>query len=393
MWVLHIANSYGGTEVYTRLIQELDGLGIKQTIFVPLNPNNRIRKGNFPIEFRTIDSLIIYSTELELFHRYFYNLKIKKILSEIEKHIDLTKIDLIHAGLFTSDGAVAYELSKKYSIPFIVAIRNTDVNVYYKQMWWKRRYFHSILESSSSAIFISHAYKKLFAKMINDKIEKFEEKSVVIPNGLNPYFLENKTKEVKKINNPVRIVYAGAFNKGKNILEVIKALEILLKKGYLIKFNAIGKGLEFRNEEEKYINEIYRYTKNKNWVTISESLSKKELLLELKKNDIFVMPSAPETFGLIYLEALSQGLPIIYANGEGFDGFYHDKYIGLGVDHKDPGHIATGIEQIINDYNQIASNVFKLNLRNDFQWLEIAKKYLKLYKQVTYNTRSISDLS
>src|SRR5690606_848863 len=166
MHILHIANSYGGTEVYTQLIKHLDELGIKQTVYVPLNPNNRNRVGNFLIEFKVKNSKIIYSTKLEQIHRFLLGLKIKTIVSDIEKYIDLKSIDLIHAGLFCTDGSVAYEISKKYSKPYIVAVRNTDVNFYYKKFFWNRSYFNKVLENSKKIIFISHQYKFNFLKLL-----------------------------------------------------------------------------------------------------------------------------------------------------------------------------------------------------------------------------------
>lgn len=54
-------------------------------------------------------------------------------------------------------------------------------------------------------------------------------------------------------------------------------------------------------------------------------LWKKQLREAFSISDIFVMPSKPETFGLVYVEALSQGLPILYAKGEGFDGYFDEE--------------------------------------------------------------------
>src|SRR5690606_11180955 len=49
--------------------------------------------------------------------------------------------------------------------------------------------------------------------------------------------------------------------------------------------------------------------------------------------DIFAMPSKAETFGLVYVEAMLQGLPILYTANEGIDGFYQEK-IGEKVSKK-----------------------------------------------------------
>ena len=92
------------------------------------------------------------------------------------------------------------------------------------------------------------------------------------------------------------------------------------------------------------------------------------------------MPSTSETFGLVYVEALSQGLPIIYAKGQGFDGYYSNIGIGFGVNARDYNDIANKIEQIIDNYDQISSNISKLDLEDDFDWENIAARYFELYK-------------
>lgn len=56
------------------------------------------------------------------------------------------------------------------------------------------------------------------------------------------------------------------------------------------------------------------------------------------ESDIFVMVSHSETFGLVYIEALSQGLPILYTRGQGIDGTLKEK-IGEAADSYDENSI------------------------------------------------------
>lgn len=381
--VLHIANSYGGTEVYSNLISALDVLGVKQTVFIPLNPNNRNRLGNQLLKFSVSGSRIIYSVALKCYHRYLYECKIDTIKREIVDQVDLKEIDLIHAGLFCTDGAVAFELSKKYEIPYIVAVRNTDVNTYYKKMWWKRSYFHSILNYAQNIVFISPQYKVAFLTGLkNANVANLDPKSVIIPNGIDSFYLTNRLVGEKNIHAPVRVIYAGAFNQGKNIHQVIYALDILIKKGRKIKFSIIGRGLKFRKEEGEYVRKIYELAESRDWIQISDSKPKDELILEFRESDIFVMPSVPETFGLVYVEALTQGLPVIYAKGQGFDGYYHDMNIGFSVDPSDNNDLSNKLEFLIDNYNLVASNVSRLELEKDFSWKNISKRYFELYKKV-----------
>lgn len=383
--VLHITNSYGGTEVYSNLIIALDKLGIQQTIFVPLNSKNHKRIDGKQLHFTVSDSIIIYSTALKKYHKFLYRKKINTILNEVEKNIDIKNINLIQAGLFCTDGAVAYELHKKFQIPYIVAVRNTDVNTYYKKMFWERSYFYSILENSAYIIFLSPKYKLTFLNLLNNKnIDIINEKSIVIPNGVDSLYLENRIKLVKKINSPIRFVFAGAFNRGKNIHKVISALDKLKEKGFNIHFSIIGKGLMYRNEDDNYVRKILELEKNRDWIDVFESKARNELIKIFEYSDIFVMPSIPETFGLVYVEALSQGLPIIYANGQGFDGYYNDRNIGYGVNPSDTKDISEKLELIINNFEKLSLNITKLNLEEDFSWKNISFFYLKLYKKILF---------
>src|SRR5690554_6645096 len=119
MHVLHITNDFGGTAVYRNLYQHLDRIGVKQTVFVPLNPRVKDRKGNHDFAFKTEGSKIIYSHSQKWYHRYLYESKISGVVKDLKKSIDLNDISIIHAGTLCMTGAVAYEVCKQTKIPFI----------------------------------------------------------------------------------------------------------------------------------------------------------------------------------------------------------------------------------------------------------------------------------
>ena len=97
-----------------------------------------------------------------------------------------------------------------------------------------------------------------------------------------------------------------------------------------------------------------------------------------RENDIFVMPSITETFGLVYPEAMSQGLPLIYTRGQGFDGQLEDGKVGYSVDCDNPKEIAERIVDITKEYNQLSSN--SIANCNRFSWNNIIDSYEKIYK-------------
>ena len=90
------------------------------------------------------------------------------------------------------------------------------------------------------------------------------------------------------------------------------------------------------------------------------------------------MPSFTETFGLVYAEAMSQGLPVVYTRGQGFDGQFEEGFAGYSVNSNSPEEIADVIEKIIADYSTISANCISGALQ--FNWKEIAEKYYEIYE-------------
>lgn len=385
MTVLHIANSYGGTSVYTNLYTAIDhNSECVQLVHVPLNSRNHHRVGNKMIDFKCEGSRIEYSTILKNYHRFLYGLKISAIVKDIERKFDMSKVDVIHAGTLCLDGAAAYELSKKYNIPYVVAVRNTDVNSYYKNLKWRHGYFTNILKNAAKVIFISPRFKDIFMDTFvpASSRKQIEDHLLVIPNGVEKTFLDNKSSEKKTLGKTINLIFVAAFYKGKGLVETIKAIDLLREKGFDITLNAIGKGLPNRPQDAEYIHIIESLEIDRDWLTTQPFKKPLEIIDEMKKADAFIMVSKPETFGLVYVEALSQHLPIIYAAGQGFDGFYPDGFVGYPAEGGNVESIAEKIENLIKNYEHISANVCSLELDKDFEWNNIGNKYINIYKSI-----------
>lgn len=383
MTILHIANSYGGTSVYTNLYTAIDSnIDATQWVYVPLNSRNHNRIGNKLIDFRNKESEIYYSTVLKSYHKYLYGLRIHSIVKDVERKYDINKVDVIHAGTLCLDGAVAYELSKKYNKPYIVAVRNTDVAYY--RLNWRKAYFTRIMKNAAKIVFISPKFKDLFivARVPYADKDYIERKVLVIPNGIDRLFLENKPNGHTTFAGELNLIFVAAFYKGKGLIETIQAIEKLREKGYKITLNAIGKGLPNRPQDAEYISQVESLAEGRAWIRTQNFKPAKEIIEEMRCANAFIMVSKPETFGLVYVEALSQHLPIIYAQGQGFDGFFPDGFVGYPAKAGDVDSIAEKIESLIKNYSSISRNVESLDLDKDFEWSNIANKYINLYNNI-----------
>src|SRR5690606_19601822 len=108
-------------------------------------------------------------------------------------------------------------------------------------------------------------------------------------------------------------------------------------------------------------------------------VNKSQLLTLYRQSDIFVLPSIKETFGLVYPEAMSQGLPVIYTKGQGFDKQFQEGQVGYSINCLEPDDIAEKILFVIERYNELSIRSTELVER--FSWERIVKDYQKVYEE------------
>ena len=267
------------------------------------------------------------------------------------------------------------KIKEAYGIPYIVAVRDTDINTFFKYLIYLRRLGIKILSEADKIVFLSEPYRDyLIDNYIPQNLrDKIFTKSIVIPNGINRFWHENVGIN-KCINNKqkLKLLYVGAISKRKNINTTIKAIQVLRGRGYDIEYTVVGKIVD---------KHLFDGFKDLEFINYVEPVSKEELIEIYRDNDIFVMPSITETFGLVYAEAMSQGLPIIYTKGQGFDGHFESGVVGYSVSCFDNEDIADNIIRIINNYEEISNNC--ISLFSKFNWDRIALEYTKLYFRLT----------
>ena len=93
---------------------------------------------------------------------------------------------------------------------------------------------------------------------------------------------------------------------------------------------------------------------------------------------MFAMPSIHETFGLVYIEALSQGLPVLYTKGQGVDGSL-ESTAGIGVDPLSIDDIAEAIKLIILNQSTYSNKTVPFT---NYRWNNIGKSYFEEYKRI-----------
>lgn len=368
--ILHINGNYPHHSLHSELVSKLADFGDEQFVFVPM------RGGEFRDKYRMERSDISYEYAdiLNSVDRVFFIAKVKKLAKAVEKAVDMDKVDCILAGTLYSDGAVAYILSKKHGIPYAVAVRNTDLNVHMKYRQYLNKLLHLIIENASNIILIAPSYKEPIQKRLRNS-KCISEKFKVIPNAVNGFWFQSEPPK-KMLHKPIELLFVGEVCRLKNLETVIKAIRIMMDKGYDAHFRIVGNG--------DRIKRCHRLAKSLGIADKVEFCGWQDSMEKIKSfystSDIFVMPSLTETFGTVYIEALSQGLPIIYTKGQGVDGYFPVGSVGFACDPKNAEEIAGRIIEIAGNYQAISKRSIAESRR--FQWDAVAREYHSVLKMM-----------
>lgn len=375
MKLLQICNDFAGSKVHCNLAKQLDEKNINQVLYCPVREESLVGKNKFDskhIEF-------IYSFCIKSWYKYAYHYKAFKLYKDLKRNVDLSSVNIIHAHTLFSDGVLAYKAHKEYGLPYVVAVRNTDVNDYIRLM---RHCYHTgreILLNAEKVFFISAALKKKFedSKFVVPILEKVKHKFVLQPNGIDNYWHGHISHDERRGHD---ILYVGDFSANKNVVRLAEAvLELRKENGFNdVRLKIVGgevKGGGRRNDGKTQA----VIDANPEAIMALGKIYDKDKLSEVMRScSVFAMPSIYETFGLVYLEALSQNLPVVYTKGQGIDGMFDDT-VGIGVNPLSVEEIKNALKLILQDSIKYSNQHVCFD---DFKWSEIAGKYISMYKDI-----------
>lgn len=370
--LVHINSYFLTNKLHEELVLSLRDMNssIHQTVYIPINKRDKINRDYF--ESKNI--LYVISKAFSNLERYFWPLKMISIYKDFNKKIKNNKITITHAHSLISNGIISFSLFKKKGIPYIVTVRNTDINIFMKKSIFFRKIGFKILDSATSIMVLSPAYKNIQLRecLTEFEFEQIKNKIKVIPNGVNDYWIKNRYLNESLDSNCLKILFVGKLRENKNCGALIKACKLLKEQGVDFQLTIVGEGYlkEKLQEEAKGLKARF----------LGFISDKEQLLKVYRESNLLVVPSFKESFGLIYVEAMTQGLPIIYTKGQGFDGNYEEGVVGFSVMPKEYEKIAEAIQKIKENYSEISNNAYNYAL--DFSWKMNSKLLNDIYTKM-----------
>lgn len=119
-------------------------------------------------------------------------------------------------------------------------------------------------------------------------------------------------------------------------------------------------------------------------VVLAGRLDRRRVAWTMANADVFVLPSRIEPFGIVVLEALRAGRPVVVSSRGGASEIVRDEREGLVADPFDTEGLAVAISRLLDD-SELAGRLASAGRErvNHFSWERITGQYTKLYREVS----------
>lgn len=298
-----------------------------------LSAGKRRRKYSFEESF-TLDGVQITRIPFEKLPRVLCSDKsIVETSGIIINHMK-SKPDVVICHRMDPSAPIAAEVGKKLGVKYLLVLHKSDLqNLDNGRYFDKDAYIQSINNSSAIA-FRSEYLHRWFDGLFPD----LSKPKAVLKSGLQREIVETREFFVEKARRPIRrLLTVCRLTKNKNVDSVIQATQRFPD----INLEIVGDGPHMDT-----LKKLSRKIGIEDRVSFTGRLNHSEALSRMREADVFAMPSTSETFGMVYLEAMSKGCITIGSRNQGIDGTIVDGQNGFLVDACDTEDLARKISII-----------------------------------------------
>ncbi len=197
----------------------------------------------------------------------------------------------------------------------------------------------------------------------------------VIPNGVDVPRFAGAVALARWQDGTPNVLFVGRHEPRKGLLDLLKAHRILRRTGYQNRLLVVGSGPQER-EARRYV-----ATRGLKEVEFLGRVSDAEKAQLFRTADVYASPATGgESFGIVLLEAMAAGAPIVASDIHGYKGVVRRGRDGLLVPRRDPKALATAIARLLDDPLLRASMSAEGQARaEDFSWPRVTARVEDYY--------------
>lgn len=277
------------------------------------------------------------------------------------------KPDIVHAH-FYSIGAIASVLKRKFNVPLVITEHssklNKDISLLSKL---DIKLANFAYQNADAIIAVSNCLSTNLRNNFN--IQSYVVNNIV---DCESFKFVNRTKQDK-----FSFVSVGNLIPRKCFGLLIDSFK-MANFPENVSLKIIGDGIEMNDLKNKIEN--LELSQN---ICLLGNLRREKIYEEMKQCDAFVLASQNETFGVVLIEAMFTGLPVVSTKCGGPEEFVNSNN-GILVPTNDSAAMCEALKQMYNNYGHFEPKLISNDCINRFSNLSIAQKISEVYNQVKF---------
>ncbi|OGH98425.1 MAG: hypothetical protein A2X43_05895 [Candidatus Margulisbacteria bacterium GWD2_39_127] len=295
---------------------------------------------------------------------YSYYLSLKRSISKLS-----SSFDIVHTHGLVPDGLVGRQIAKDLRVPLVSHAHDGGIDHFSVP---EMRLAKKVCQDADAIIAVSDRQKMI----IEQYLSADPDKVITINNGID----SRKFCVLESMNNTkkyFRLLSVGNLNYGKGFDILLGAIYLLQQNSLDISLTVVGEGVE-RDSLNKLIDSYQLIN-----VKFLGAIPNNKLPQIYNQHDAFILSTRSETFGIVFIEALACGLPVVAPRIAPLTDILPEEFCIFA----DPESSSSFAEAIIIikekrwEKNRIAESVSKYSLQNS------ARELRRVYEKVlSYRT-------
>jgi len=254
------------------------------------------------------------------------------------------------------------------NLKFLDLFKRPRLAEYYE----KRRLIRKYKKCHNTFISISENTSSYFRKNLPGVLA---EKIILLPNAIDfKKFYDLRAREFDG-NKTIQLINVGHFAPKKNQIFLLKVVKILKEKNSNVFLKFVG---DYKTVKEDFLKEAEQLGVRDS-IEMTGMVSNVEQYL--KQADIYVHSALYEPFGLVLLEAMAAGLPVVCLDGGGNRDIMEDGKNGFIIYEQNAELFADKIMELItNKQLYSAMSFYAIEFAKKYDIKEYVDNLLKLYK-------------
>ena len=300
--------------------------------------------------------------KLETIRRKIKEIIFKNIFNNYVKENGLPEIVHLHSFMA---GELAIWIKENYRIPYVVTehfsgfLRNL---ISLKDLEKAKKVF----KKSDCNIAVSKQFSLLLENKFNLTFE-------YVPNSVNIDFF-NLQESIQK--DTYAFINIAFLDRNKNQDMLIKAFTKAFKNKVKINLIIVGDGPEYSN-----LDSLIKELNMENQISLYGRANRDEVKTLLQKSDVFVLSSQYETFGVVVIEAMACGLPVVATKCGGPESIIESDKVGLlsGISEIE---LSEKLKELYNNRLSYDKKNIRKYIEENFSQEAIVRKLELIYERV-----------